>query len=85
MQLSDLAKRGVHFIVCGTASLGLSRRIAGQNGNADATFKEMDANLIPSRHIPSAWPVSCPSPTRRSAASAICLSDEHALLLIPGS
>jgi intracellular sulfur oxidation DsrE/DsrF family protein len=50
-QLSGLAKRGVHFIVCGSASLGLARRIAGTNGNPDATIKEMTANLIPSSHI----------------------------------
>jgi intracellular sulfur oxidation DsrE/DsrF family protein len=50
-QLSGLAKRGVHFIVCGSASLGLARRIAGANGNPDATIKEMTANLIPSSHI----------------------------------
>jgi intracellular sulfur oxidation DsrE/DsrF family protein len=51
MQLSGLAKRGVHFIICGSASLGLARRIAGASGNADATIKEMTANLIPNSHI----------------------------------
>jgi intracellular sulfur oxidation DsrE/DsrF family protein len=51
MQLSGLAKRGVHFIVCGSASLGLARRIAGANGNPDTTIKEMTANLIPNSHI----------------------------------
>jgi hypothetical protein len=51
MQLSGLAKRGVHFIVCGSASLGLARRIAGASGNPDATIKEMTANLIPNSHI----------------------------------
>jgi intracellular sulfur oxidation DsrE/DsrF family protein len=50
-QLSSLAKRGVHFIVCGSASLGLARRIAGANGNPEATIKEMVANLIPNSHI----------------------------------
>lgn len=50
-QLADLAKRGVHFMVCGTASRGLAGRIAGQGGDADAVMKEMAANLIPSARI----------------------------------
>jgi intracellular sulfur oxidation DsrE/DsrF family protein len=54
MQLAGLAKRGVQFMVCGTASRGLSRRMAGQSGNADAVFKEMEANLIPSARIVAA-------------------------------
>lgn len=51
MQLAGLAKRGVHFVVCGSASLGLARRIAGQNGDADAIVKEMTANVLPSGHL----------------------------------
>ncbi|MFA5909719.1 MAG: hypothetical protein WC815_13155 [Vicinamibacterales bacterium] len=54
MQLAGLAKRGVQFIVCGTASRGLAGRIAGQGGNADAVLKEMSANLIPNARIVSA-------------------------------
>ena len=54
MQLSGLAKRGVQFIVCGTASRGLAGRIAGQGGDADAVLKEMSANLIPNARIVSA-------------------------------
>ena len=50
-QLADLAKRGVQFMVCGTASRGLAGRIAGQGGDADAVMKEMAANLIPSARI----------------------------------
>ena len=50
-QLADLAKRGVHFMVCGTASRGLAGRIAGQGGDADAVMKEMAANLIPAARI----------------------------------
>lgn len=49
--LSGLAKRGVHFVVCGSASMGLARRIAGPNGDADATMKEMTANMVPNSHI----------------------------------
>jgi intracellular sulfur oxidation DsrE/DsrF family protein len=53
-QLSNLAKRGVQFMVCGTASRGLAGRIAGQGGDADAVLKEMAANLITSARIVSA-------------------------------
>jgi len=49
--LSGLAKRGVHFVVCGSASLGIARRLAGANGDADAMIKEMTANMIPNSHI----------------------------------
>jgi intracellular sulfur oxidation DsrE/DsrF family protein len=54
MQLAGMARRGVQFMVCGTASRGLSRRMAGQSGDADAVFKEMEANLIPSARIVAA-------------------------------
>lgn len=50
-QLADLAKRGVQFMVCGTASRGLAGRIAGQGGDVDAVMKEMAANVIPSARI----------------------------------
>ena len=52
--LSDLAKRGLHFMVCGTASRGIAQRAAGPTGNADAVFKELEANLIPNAHIVAA-------------------------------
>lgn len=50
-QLTALAKRGVQFMVCGTASRGLAGRIAGQGGDVEAVLKEMGANLIPSARI----------------------------------
>jgi len=50
-QLAALAKRGVQFMVCGTASRGLAGRIAGPNGDVEAILKEMAANLIPSARI----------------------------------
>ena len=50
-QLAALAKRGVQFMVCGTASRGLAGRIAGQGGDTEAVLKEMGANLIPSARI----------------------------------
>jgi len=49
--LEGLMKRGVQFAVCGTASRGISRRLAGTGGDAEAVFKEMVANLIPSSRI----------------------------------
>lgn len=54
MQLSGLARRGVQFIICGTASRGIAGRIAGQGGDSDAVLKEMSANLIPNARIISA-------------------------------
>jgi len=51
MQFADLAKRGVQFMVCGTASRGLAGRIAGPDGDADAVMKELAGNLIPSSRI----------------------------------
>lgn len=50
-QLSELTKRGVMFMVCAQASRGIAQRAAGPNGNVDAIFKELEANLIPSAHF----------------------------------
>ena len=52
--LDALSKRGVQFMVCGTASRGISRRIAGQGGDAEAVYKEMVASMIPSSRIVAA-------------------------------
>lgn len=52
--LDALARRGAQFMVCGTASRGLAGRIAGRGGDADAVYKEMAANLIPSSRIVAA-------------------------------
>jgi len=55
MQLSGLAKRGVQFIVCGTASRGIAGRLAGQGGDADALLKtEMVPNLLPNSRLVAA-------------------------------
>lgn len=51
VQLSALAKRGVHFIVCGSASLGLASRIAGRGADTAPIIKEMTANVIPNGHL----------------------------------
>jgi len=57
-QLAALAKRGVQFMVCGTASRGLATRIAGQGGDVEVVLKEMGANLISSARIVPAGVVS---------------------------
>jgi len=48
-----LAKRGVQFGVCETASHGIARSLAA-GGDADATFKEMAANMIPASRLVAA-------------------------------
>ncbi len=50
-QLAALVKRGVQFMVCGTASRRLATQIAGAGGDVDAILMEMGANLIPSSRI----------------------------------
>jgi hypothetical protein len=49
--IDQMAKRGVQFGVCDTASHGLSRRIAGASGDADAIYKEMVASMIPNSRL----------------------------------
>ena len=51
LQMADLAKRGVRFMVCGLASRRLAGRIAGQTGDAESVLKEFGANLVPSGRI----------------------------------
>jgi intracellular sulfur oxidation DsrE/DsrF family protein len=51
VQLSALAKRGVQFVVCGSASLGLANRIAGAGADAAPVVKEMTANVIANGHL----------------------------------
>jgi intracellular sulfur oxidation DsrE/DsrF family protein len=51
VQLSALAKRGVHFIVCGSASLGLAGRIAGAGADTGPIIKEMTANVMANGHL----------------------------------
>lgn len=50
-QLAGLAKRGVHVVICGSASLMLARRIAGADGDADAVSKELAAHVVPNGHV----------------------------------
>lgn len=48
-----LAKRGVQFMVCDTASHRFARMLAG-SGDGEAVYKEMAANMIPSsRFVPA--------------------------------
>jgi intracellular sulfur oxidation DsrE/DsrF family protein len=53
-QLAGLAKRGVLFMVCATASRGLATRVAGADGNVDAVLKEFEAHFIPNARFVSA-------------------------------
>lgn len=46
----DILKRGVRIGVCDTASHGLAGRLAG-SGDADATYKDMVANMLPSSRL----------------------------------
>lgn len=57
--VDTLAKRGVHFAICGLAT----RRIAGQiaaavSGNADEIQKELIANVITNGHVMAAGVVA---------------------------
>ena len=49
--IGEMAKRGVQFGVCDTASHNLARRLAGPSGDADAIYKEMVASMIPSSRL----------------------------------
>jgi hypothetical protein len=49
--IDEMAKRGVQFGVCDTASHNLARRLAGAGGDADAIYKEMIASMIPSSRL----------------------------------
>jgi hypothetical protein len=54
MEWSTLAKRGVQFMVCGTASRNLAIRFAGPGGDAEGVLKEMTGHLIPNGRIVAA-------------------------------
>jgi intracellular sulfur oxidation DsrE/DsrF family protein len=52
--LEGLAKRGVHFAVCGAATTYLSRQIAGEKataGQSKAIYDELVASLPPNAHV----------------------------------
>lgn len=51
--LDGLAKRGVQFMVCDTASHRFARMLAG-SGDGEAVYKEMAANMIPSSRFVAA-------------------------------
>ncbi len=52
--LDSAAKRKVQFMVCDTASHRYARFLAGPDGNAEAVYKEMAANMIPSSRFVAA-------------------------------
>jgi intracellular sulfur oxidation DsrE/DsrF family protein len=49
-----LTKRGLQFMVCDTASHRFARMLAGADGDAEAKYKEMAANMIPSSRFVAA-------------------------------
>jgi intracellular sulfur oxidation DsrE/DsrF family protein len=49
--IDEMAKQGVQFAVCDQASHGLARRIAGAGGDAEATYKDMVASMIPNSRL----------------------------------
>jgi intracellular sulfur oxidation DsrE/DsrF family protein len=51
---ADLTKRGVQFMVCGTASRGIASRIAGPGGDVEAVLAEMRPHVLPSGRIVAA-------------------------------
>jgi intracellular sulfur oxidation DsrE/DsrF family protein len=53
-----LAKRGLQFAVCDTASHRISRLLAGTDGDAEAMYKTMVANAIPNSRFVSAGVVA---------------------------
>ena len=57
--LDALAKRGVHYAVCGLSTRRISGVIARATGTpVDAIFKELSANLIVSGHLVAAGVVA---------------------------
>ena len=52
--IDAMAKRGVLFMVCATASRALATRVAGADGNVDAVLKEFEAHFIPNARFVSA-------------------------------
>ncbi len=53
-----VTKRGVQFAVCDMATHFVAMQLAGTGGNADAIYKELTANLIPSSHLVAAGVVA---------------------------
>ena len=50
----DLAKRGVHFALCGVATRGIARQIAGKDATkeaSDAIIDELIAGAVPNSHL----------------------------------
>lgn len=49
--LDALAKRGVHFAVCGLSAQRLAGLIAAGNGKTDEILKDLNAHLVPNGHM----------------------------------
>ena len=57
--LGALAKRGVHFAVCGLSTRKYAGIIARATGSTpDAAFKELTSNMIPNAHLVAAGVVA---------------------------
>jgi intracellular sulfur oxidation DsrE/DsrF family protein len=46
-----LAKRGIHFAICGAAMTRLSGQAAGKGGDAKVAYADLEASLPPNSHI----------------------------------
>jgi intracellular sulfur oxidation DsrE/DsrF family protein len=53
MQMAGLAKRGVQFMICGSASRAIAGRLAGTDGDGEAVLKDIGANLITNARLVS--------------------------------
>jgi len=52
--LDTLAKRGLRYVVCDTATHRIARQVAGPGGDAEAVYKELASHLIPNaRFVPA--------------------------------
>jgi intracellular sulfur oxidation DsrE/DsrF family protein len=50
-QLDGLAKRGIHYAICGAAMTRLAGQAAGRGGDAKALYAELEAALPTNSHI----------------------------------
>jgi intracellular sulfur oxidation DsrE/DsrF family protein len=49
--IDALAKRGVHYAVCGLSAQRLAGLIAAGNGKTDEILKDLNAHLVPNGHM----------------------------------
>ncbi len=51
MYIDKMTAMGVQFAVCGLATQAIAMQLAGKDGDRDAIYKELAANLIPNAHL----------------------------------